>query len=240
MISMSEVVKVYRGRRSVRALDGVTLRVRPGEALGIIGLNGAGKTTLLRVLLGYARPSSGQVEIAGEAPRSYVERHGISYLPERIAIPPGWTVRGALVAYAMLDGLGAEAGDRIDAALHRLGLTALARRKVGALSKGNLQRLAIAQLLLADRKLLVLDEPTDGLDPVWVARLREIVAEWRAADPERSVVLASHNLPEVERLTERVLVLHAGRVREELRTGGEHGELEPRFLRLAAEWEEPA
>ena len=122
--------------------------------------------------------------------------------------------------------------------LARLGLEALSDRRVGALSKGNLQRLGIAQMLLSPRKLMVLDEPTDGLDPVWVAELRTIVAEWRAEDPERVVVIASHNLPEVEKLAEGVVVLHRGRVGAEREAGA--GGLEERFLTLVAEWEAAA
>ena len=164
MIHLESVVKNY-GRR-VRALDGVTLDVAAGSALGIVGLNGAGKSTLLWLLLGYVNASSGAARIDGLAPREYAQRRGVAYVPERVAIPRGWTVRVALMAYAMLDGLGSEARDRVEYALSRLGLAPLADRKVGALSKGNLQRLAIAQMLLAPRRLMVLDEPTDGLDPV--------------------------------------------------------------------------
>ena len=105
-----------------------------------------------------------------------MEREGIAYVPERVAIPPQWTVRGALVAYAMLGDLGDDAPERVEAALRRLGLEELADRRVGRLSKGNVQRLAIAQALLGDRELMVLDEPTDGLDPVWIAELRD--ASW--------------------------------------------------------------
>ena len=239
MIQLTDLIKDYRSplRRPVRALDGVTLSVAPGTALGIIGVNGAGKSTLLRTLLGYARPTSGEARIAGLAPRAYAERHGIGYVPERVAIPRRWTVRGALRAYAMLGDLGDDARERVDAAIARLGLGELEDRPVGALSKGNLQRLAIAQTLLADRKLMVLDEPTDGLDPLWIAELRRIVAEWRAADPERVLIIASHNLAEVERTTDRALVLHAGRIREDLPLGTAGApSLEERFLRLLAVW----
>ena len=108
MIRIEEVVKEYRGpfggafARPVRALDGVSLEVAPGSALGLIGLNGAGKSTLLRVLLGYVRPTAGTAAIDGLAPREYAERHGVAYVPERVAIPGQWTVRGALEAYAAL------------------------------------------------------------------------------------------------------------------------------------------
>jgi len=221
MIRIAEVTKEYGGRlarargRSVRALDGVSLSVEPGAALGIVGPNGAGKSTLIRLLLGYLRPTSGSVEIGGQLPRAYVERHGVAYVPELAAIPPRWTVRFALHAFAAL-GEVPGSGERVDAVLARLGLEEVQRRPVGALSKGTLQRVAIAQALLAERAVMVLDEPTHGLDPEWIARLREIVAEWRAADPRRVVVMASHDLDELERTTERVAVLESGRVREVL------------------------
>ncbi|MEX2572374.1 MAG: ABC transporter ATP-binding protein [Gemmatimonadota bacterium] len=244
MIELDEVVKTYResfplaGRR-VRALDGVSLRVAPGTALGIVGINGAGKSTLLRILLGYLRPTSGEARIDGSAPRAYVEARGAAYVPEHASVPPGWTVRGALRAYAMLGDLGHDAWERVDAAIERLGLAELAGRRVRALSKGNLQRLAIAQALLGDRKLMVLDEPTDGLDPVWIAELRDIVREWLARDPARILILASHNLAEVERIADRVLLLHAGRIEGELGTGDGGASLEDRFVARVRRLQEP-
>lgn len=243
MIRLEGVVKEFRGAggafaRPIRALDGVSLRVAPGECLGVVGLNGAGKSTLVRVLLGYARPTRGEVEIDGHAPRAYVERNGIAYVPERVAIPGRWTVLLALQAYAALAGLGPDTEQRIDQALEMLGLHPLADRRVSALSKGNVQRLAIAQAFLADRRLMVLDEPTDGLDPVWIARLRELIAGWRAADPARAVILASHNLAEVERLATRIVLIHRGSVREELEPRPDSpGSLERRFLELVADWD---
>jgi ABC-2 type transport system ATP-binding protein len=249
MIELKEIVKDYRGwlpglrGKPVRALDGVSLRVPAGTALGIIGLNGAGKSTLLRLLLGYLRPTSGHVRIGEWEPRRYAERSGVSYVPERVAIVPDRTVRVAMEAYALLGDAGPDLAERVDRALDRLGLRELEERKVGTLSKGNLQRVAIAQTLLAERKLMVLDEPTDGLDPVWIAELRKIVADWRAADPDRVLIVASHNLPEMERLTERVLVLHEGRVREEIDLRAPRPAkqtLEDRFLHLVAGWSDAA
>ncbi|HEV2147318.1 MAG TPA: ABC transporter ATP-binding protein [Longimicrobiaceae bacterium] len=221
MIRLEDVVKEYSappwraasGR--VRALDGVSLEVPPGTALGIIGPNGAGKSTLIRLLLGFLRPTSGEVGVGGIPAREYVERHGIGYVPESVAIPRRWTVRGALGAFAALGEVPA-AGERIDGVLDALGLEGLAGRRVGALSKGNLQKLAIAQALLGPRKLLLLDEPLNGLDPVWVARLRDILTAWRAEDPERTLLVVSHNLREVERAADRVAVLAGGRIRAEL------------------------
>src|SRR5687768_2016788 len=113
MIELNEVVKEFRAGRSaskplINALDGVTLSIAPGSALGIVGLNGAGKSTLIRILLGYARPTAGTVTIGGLPPRRYVETNGVAYVPERATIPRGWSVRHALGTFAML---GDVAGD---------------------------------------------------------------------------------------------------------------------------------
>jgi ABC-2 type transport system ATP-binding protein len=243
MIDLTGVGKEYRSgwprtHRRVRALDDVTLSVERGSSLGLVGLNGAGKSTLIRLLLGYGRPTDGEVRIAGLPPRQYAERWGVAYVPERVAIPGRWTVRTALRAYAMFSDLGEDAWERVDGVIDRLGLATLAGQKVRTLSKGNVQRVGIAQALLAPRKLMVLDEPTDGLDPVWIAQLREIVAEWRAADAERVLILASHNLGEIERLSDRVLLLHNGRVAHEFAGTEARPGLEPRLLETLSRLEE--
>jgi ABC-type multidrug transport system ATPase subunit len=243
MIELTDVVRSYsgpwyRGSRPIRALDGVSLRVHPGEAVGVVGLNGAGKSTLLRVVLGYTRPSEGTASIGGAPPRRYVENNGIAYVPERIAIPHHWSVRSAVRTYAMLGNLGDDAWSQVDGAIDRLGLTSLAERRVGTLSKGNLQRVGIAQALLGNRRIMVLDEPTDGLDPIWMAELRSVVMDWRHARPDRSVILASHNLPEVERLTDRVVLLHNGRVQGEFQPSPDGMGLEERFIARVGELEE--
>lgn len=227
MIRIEKVVKEFggplarlRGER-VRALDGVTLHVPAGTAVGLVGPNGAGKSTLIRLLLGYLSPTGGGVQVGGMLPRDYAERHGIAYVPDRVSLPPAWTVRGALHAFAAL-GEADRPGDRIQRVVRKLGLAEIEHRRVAALSKGNLQRLAIAQALLADRKVMVMDEGTDGLDPEWVARVREMLSEWRRADPERVLVYASHDLDEVERVAGQAVILSEGRVREvlDLRGGG--------------------
>jgi ABC-type multidrug transport system ATPase subunit len=197
----------------VRALDGVTLDVPPGTAMGIVGPNGAGKSTLIRILLGYLHASSGSVSLGGMEPRAYVGSRGVAYLPELVAVPPAWTVEHAMRVFASLGEI-AEPEERIEASLARVGLEGARDRRVGTLSKGMLQRLGIAQALLGERKVMVLDEPTSGLDPEWTAELRTIVAEWRAADAERVVLIASHDLHELERTADRVAVLVDGSVRE--------------------------
>jgi len=219
MIHLDGVEKEYGGwmararGRVVRALDGVTLHVPPGTAMGVVGPNGAGKSTLIRLLLGYLRPTAGSVVLDGAAPREYVAARGIAYVPEIVAIPPSFPVGHALRVFAALAEL-PEAAARTAAALERVGMADAVEQRIGALSKGMLQRVAIAQALLGDRRVMVLDEPTSGLDPEWIAELRAIVAEWRAADPQRIVLIASHDLDELERTTDRVAVLENGRLRE--------------------------
>jgi ABC-type multidrug transport system ATPase subunit len=195
------------------AVRGIAFSLARGEFLTVFGPNGAGKSTLLRLLLGYLRPTGGSVVVDGMEPRAYLGARGMAYVPESVAIPPAWTVDHAMRVFAALGELTGAAA-KIETALRRVGMEDAAHRRVGALSKGLLQRLAIAQALLGERAVMVLDEPTGGLDPEWIAELRVIVAEWRAADPRRVVLIASHDLDELERTTDRVAVLEAGRLRE--------------------------
>lgn len=244
MIALTNVTHRYpvRWRPGVAtvALDDLTCSIDPGSIVGLIGVNGAGKTTLLRILLGYLSATAGEARIDGLPPRQFVERFGIAYVPERVAIPRRWTVEGAMQAYAMLGNLDAPVEERIDTVLRRLGLNEIRRRRVGALSKGNLQRLAIAQAILCERQVMILDEPSDSLDPVWTSELREIVQSWRSAgDAPRTVILASHDLSLVERIADRVIVLHNGRILADFTDfGGTErrlGSLEAAFLSLVRE-----
>ncbi|HUG40337.1 MAG TPA: ABC transporter ATP-binding protein [Longimicrobiales bacterium] len=213
MIQLENLTRVYGTRAApVRAVDGISLGIDPGVT-AVVGPNGAGKTTLLGLILGFLRPTAGTVTLAGRPPRRWIRRHGAAYLPERFRLPAEWTVAGALRALARLDGLGPDAaGPRVRDTLERLGLTDYEGRALGTLSRGLNQRLGLAQALLAGRDLVVLDEPTEGLDPLWRVRFREIVSELREAG--RTVLLASHELPEVERIADRVVLLRDGRVQE--------------------------
>jgi len=222
VIEFRNVGKTYRSLlgNSVKAVEEFSLQVVEGEILGIAGPNGAGKSTLIAMMLGYLRPSRGTVEINGLPPRSYIERNGISYLSELIAIPPKWRADTALVRYATLAGISdAEIPSRIDEVIERLGLAEHRDKKVKALSKGNLQRLGLAQALLRDDQILVLDEPTHGLDPVWTQRFRGIVEELRR--PDRTILIASHNLDELQRLADRVAIIDHGRLQRVVSTGYE-------------------
>ncbi len=213
MIELYRVTKIYgswRGRR-VTAVEDFSLRVSWGEVLGIAGPNGAGKSTLISLLLGYLRPTSGSVRVDGLSPRAYVERHGVGYVSELIAIRPRWTARQTLVRYATLAGVPQGKIDaRVDGAIERLGIGEHKDKRVKALSKGNLQRLGLAQTLLRNERVMILDEPTHGLDPVWTQRFRDLVYEIRS--PDRVILIASHNLDELERLSDRVAIIDRGRL----------------------------
>lgn len=222
MIEIEDLGKAYGTRRQpVHALREVTLSLGPG-VWAVVGPNGAGKSTLLGLVLGFLRPSSGSVSLAGLTPRRYLRAHGAAYLPEVFRLPPEWPVRDALSALARLDGLaGPDARQRADQAIERLGLEPHARKRMGELSRGLNQRVGLAQALLAERELVVLDEPTEGLDPLWRVRFRDLVEDLRAAG--RTVLLASHDLAEVERVADRAILLEDGRVREILDVQGPTG-----------------
>jgi ABC-type multidrug transport system ATPase subunit len=213
VIEFRNVGKIYRSLlgNSVKAVEEFSLQVSKGEILGIAGPNGAGKSTLIAMLLGYLRPTTGNVEIEGLPARAYVETNGIGYLSELVAVNPKWRAENALVRYSILAGIAEEEIPlRVNAMIEKLGLAEHRYKKVKALSKGNLQRLGLAQALLRDEKILVLDEPTHGLDPVWTQRFRDIVEELR--HPERTIIIASHNLDELQRLTDRVVIIDHGRL----------------------------
>jgi ABC-type multidrug transport system ATPase subunit len=222
VIEFRNVGKTYRSLlgNSVKAVEEFSLQVVEGEILGIAGPNGAGKSTLIAMMLGYLRPTKGTVEINGLPARTYIERNGIGYLSELIAINPKWRADTALVRYATLAGIpDAEIPWRVDELIEKLGIAEHRDKKVKALSKGNLQRLGLAQALLRDDQILVLDEPTHGLDPVWSQRFRGIVEELRR--PDRTIIIASHNLDELQRLADRVAIIDHGRLQRVVSTGYE-------------------
>ena len=213
MIELDRVSKRY-GRKGARpeALHDVSVHVPAGEVWAVVGPNGAGKSTLLSLVLGFVRATAGTIRINGELPRDFVRERGAGYLPERFAVPPVWTVGAAVRLFARLEGTAANA----DHAIRMLGLEPLLGRRTGELSRGMLQRLGLAQALLAPHPLIVLDEPTEGLDPIWRIRLRDILRELR--DAGSTVILASHDLGEVERVADRAIVLDRGTIRTVLDT----------------------
>lgn len=213
LIEFERVGHTYRALlgRTVRAVDDFTLAIGDSEVFGLAGPNGAGKSTLISLLLGYLEPTDGRVRIAGMKPRAFVERHGMAYLSELIAIPPRWPLEEVLRRYAILAGVApADVGTRTAYVIELLGLEEHRGKRVKQLSKGNLQRLGLAQALLREERVLILDEPTHGLDPVWTQRFRGIVQALRR--PGRAIFIASHNLDELQRLADRVAIIDHGRL----------------------------
>jgi ABC-2 type transport system ATP-binding protein len=205
------VVETYQlskryGERIV-AVDELDLRVRRGEVYGFLGLNGAGKTTTLRMLLGLVRPTSGRAAVLGAAPGSPEGLARIGALVEAPAFYPFLSGRDNL---RVLAGYAGVPGSRIEAALDEVGLTARADDRFRAYSLGMKQRLGIAGALLKDPELLILDEPTNGMDPAGMAEMRTFIRELGRAG--HTVLLSSHLMSEVEQICDRVGVIDKGQL----------------------------
>ncbi len=210
-IQVDGLTKRYgRGARASVALDGLSLSVEPGRIYGLLGANGAGKTTLVKVLLGLRRATEGTASLLGRPIGDVRVRREVGYLPEDHRLPPYLTGHQALRIYGSLQGLSkAEIRSRGGELLERLDLAGRAGQKIRAWSKGMKQRLGLAQALLGRPRLLFLDEPTDGVDPVGRKVIREIIEE--AARGGTTVFLNSHLLMEVERICHRIAILDRGR-----------------------------
>jgi len=207
-MSMVRTEALTKRYGNVLAVNGLSFAVEPGETFAIIGPNGAGKTTTLRILLGLTLPDSGRAEVGPRAlpPHHPEARRDLGYVPQRVEFPHGRTVTEVLRFFADIRALPKGAVER---ALERVGLTSHAARRASELSGGYTQRLSLAQALLADPALLVLDEPTASLDPEATWEFRSLVEQLQREG--KTILLCSHLLTEVERVADRVLILVEGR-----------------------------
>jgi len=209
MIRVENLQKSFVG---VRALDGVTFDIPQGQVVGLLGPNGAGKTTMMRILTGFVAPTGGQAWVDGidvqDDPVACQRR--IGYLPEGNPLYTDLRVREALAFAAEMQGLrGAAARDAIREAVEQVGLADVVHRTIGTFSKGYRQRVGLAQALLHRPPVLILDEPTTGLDPNQQQDMRDLI---RRLGQERTVVLSTHILPEVEAVCQRALIIAKGRL----------------------------
>lgn len=199
-------------RRPFQALQHVNLEVRRGEVFGLLGPNGAGKTTLIKLLLGIIHPTSGRAKVLDESAGSLAARRRIGYLPENLVFPRHHTGEGALYFYGRLSGLSDSViKKRIGPLLDLVGLAGRQREYVRKYSKGMRQRLGLAQAMLHEPEVLILDEPTDGLDPLGRSQIRDLIERLRVDG--KSVFLNSHILQEVELVCDRVAIMAHGRIR---------------------------
>lgn len=203
-LQVSGVSKTFS---SVKALQNVSLTLKRGERLALLGHNGAGKTTLFRLILGFSGIDAGSIEIAGERPGSQAARRSVSYLPENVTFPKLLTGREILTFYLRLKRIPTDLTDDL---LSRVGLSDAADRNAGTYSKGMRQRLGLAQALAGTPTLILLDEPTSGLDPLSRQQFYSLVDEVAASGS--AVVLSSHGLSELEAKTDRVAILNGGKV----------------------------
>jgi ABC-2 type transport system ATP-binding protein len=209
VIEVQHLTKRY-GR--VTAVDDVSFRVEPGEILGFLGPNGAGKTTTMRILTGYIPASEGRATVAGydvfTQPLQAKRRAG--YLPETPPLYPDMTVREYLDFVARIKGIpSAERKSRVDTVMQRTRVDDMAARQCGKLSKGYRQRVGLAQAIIHNPEVLILDEPTAGLDPKQIIETRDLI---RSLAGNHTIVLSTHILPEVSQTCSRVVIINKGRV----------------------------
>jgi len=209
-MNIVEIENASRSFGPVKAVDGLSLSVARGEVLGFLGTNGAGKTTTIKMLLGFFAPSAGSVRVLGGDPSDPAIRAHIGYMPETAYYYPYLNARELLAFYGGICGLDrATVRRRTNELLEAVDLADAAKRPLKTYSKGMLQRAGIAQALLADPDLLVLDEPFTGLDPLARIRFRELMRDLRARG--KTIFFSSHELGETELLCDRVAIIKKGR-----------------------------
>lgn len=209
---MITVTNVSKSFGSFLALNNVSFEIGKGEIVGFLGTNGAGKTTLMRILTAFLACSSGQVDIAGFdiSKDSLMVRKNIGYLPETPPLYPNMSVCEYLRFAAKLKDIPRSSlKSKVDDVLSECFLTDVAHKTIGFLSRGYKQRVGIAQAIIHDPQVLILDEPTNGLDPIQILQVRNLIKRLEA---KRTVILSTHILSEIEQIAQRVLIIKGGKI----------------------------
>ena len=207
---LTKVFKDFWLRDRVTAVNAIDLDVRRGEVFGLLGPNGSGKSTTIKMILGLLHPTSGVVSVFGKSPRDVSTKQNIGYLPEDSYLYRFLNARETLEYYAKLFHQDRrQRQSRIDMLLEMVGLDKVQRRPVGEYSKGMQRRIGLAQALINDPQLLILDEPTTGLDPIGTRQIKDLIVKLK--DAGKTVLLCSHLLADVEDVTDRAAIMFGGK-----------------------------
>jgi ABC-2 type transport system ATP-binding protein len=207
-IEVRKVVKLYGEQR---ALDNVSLSIKPGEIVGLLGPNGAGKSTLMKIITCFIPPTEGEVSVCGHDifEESLKVREKVGYLPEHNPLYLEMYVREYLEFIAGIHKIKGNIHQRVSEMIELTGLTLEQKKKIGALSKGYRQRVGLAQALIHDPEVLILDEPTSGLDPNQIHEIRNLI---RSIGTRKTIMLSTHIMQEVEAICDRAIIIHKGRI----------------------------
>jgi ABC-2 type transport system ATP-binding protein len=207
--NLTKIFPVPLRRQRVTAVRNISFEVRPGEVYGLLGPNGSGKSTTLKILLGLVTPNQGRAMIFGQDSRDYHSRRDVGFLPENPYFYKFLTAAETLRFYGKVCGMGGAAlNKRIDELIHLVGLEDARDRRIGGFSKGMLQRIGLAQALIQDPRLVVLDEPTAGVDPAGSHQIRDLILDLKKRG--KTVLLTSHLLEQVQEICDRVGIMARG------------------------------
>jgi ABC-2 type transport system ATP-binding protein len=207
--NLTKIFPVPLRRQRVTAVRNISFEVRPGEVYGLLGPNGSGKSTTLKILLGLVTPNQGRAMIFGQDSRDYHSRRDVGFLPENPYFYKFLTAAETLRFYGKVCGMGGTAlTKRIDELIHLVGLEDARDRRIGGFSKGMLQRIGLAQALIQDPRLVVLDEPTAGVDPAGSHQIRDLILDLKKRG--KTVLLTSHLLEQVQEICDRVGIMARG------------------------------
>jgi len=209
---MLEVKELEKSFGAIHAVRGISFKVEKGEVLGFLGPNGAGKTTTMRMVTGFLPPTSGKATVCGHdiLDEPVAAKKNIGYLPENAPSYPSMTVLDFLGFVAAIRGLSkAERSERIGAVVEQCRMQDIGNQSIGTLSKGYRQRVCLAQAILHDPPVLIMDEPTDGLDPNQKYVVRQMISEMAA---DKAIIISTHILEEVEAVCTRAIIINCGKI----------------------------